>query len=159
MRPAVSIGGDAPVPVFSHSGANCLGLDPVHQDDVPFSLGAAFGLSTALDADRYVLESSLLASPNSSTLDDDYMAGDSATCFTNPLPSDYDFDINDFLTDDANHAAYDIVAARNYAAADHELDLEIHDLETQISSDHPIQQPQSGASSLGCDDGGIAVGV
>ncbi|KAJ4865353.1 basic region leucine zipper domain-containing protein [Trichoderma breve] len=102
---------------------------------------------------------SLLASPNSSTLDDDYMAGDSATCFTNPLPSDYDFDINDFLTDDANHAAYDIVAARNYAAADHELDLEIHDLETQISSDHPIQQPQSGASSLGCDDGGIAVGV
>ncbi|KKP02138.1 basic region leucine zipper [Trichoderma harzianum] len=122
-------------------------------------LGAAFGLSTAIDADRYVLESSLLASPNSSTLDDDYMAGDSATCFTNPLPSDYDFDINDFLTDDANHAAYDIVAARNYAAADHELDLEIHDLETQISSDHPIQQPQSGASSLGCDDGGIAVGV
>ncbi|KAH0531463.1 hypothetical protein TsFJ059_000292 [Trichoderma semiorbis] len=122
-------------------------------------LGAAFGLSTALDADRYVLESSLLASPNSSTLDDDYMDGDSATCFTNPLPSDYDFDINDFLTDDANHAAYDIVAARNYAAADHELDLEIHDLETQISSDHPIQQPQSGASSLGCDDGGIAVGV
>ncbi|KAL6790707.1 transcriptional activator HAC1 [Trichoderma sp. SZMC 28012] len=159
QRPAVSIGGDAPVPVFSHSGANCLGLDSVHQDDVPFSLGAAFGLSTALDADRYVLESSLLASPNSSTLDDDYMAGDSATCFTNPLPSDYDFDINDFLTDDANHAAYDIVAARNYAAADHELDLEIHDLETQISSDHPIQQPQSGASSLGCDDGGIAVGV
>ncbi|KAK4071091.1 transcriptional regulator family: bZIP [Trichoderma aggressivum f. europaeum] len=118
-------------------------------------LGSAFGLSTALDADRYVLESSLLASPNSSTLDDDYMAGDSATCFTNPL-SDYDFDINDFLTDDANHAAYDIVAARNYAAADHELDLEIHDLETQISSDYPIQQPQSGASSLGCDDGGIA---
>ncbi|KAL6690703.1 transcriptional activator HAC1 [Trichoderma pleuroticola] len=161
QRPAVSIGGDAPVPVpiFSHPGANCLGLDPVHQDDVPFSLGAAFGLSTALDADRYVLESSLLASPDSSTLDDDYMASDSATCFTNPITSDYDFDINDFLTDDANHAAYDIVAARNYAAADHELDLEIHDLETQISSDYPIQQPQSGASSSGCDDGGIAVGV
>ncbi|EHK22773.1 transcriptional activator HAC1 [Trichoderma virens Gv29-8] len=159
VRPAVSIGGDAPVPVFSHSSANCLGLDPVHQDDVPFSLGAAFGLSTALDADRYVLESSLLASPDSTTLDDDYMVGDSATCFTNPLPSDYDFDINDFLTDDANHAAYDIVAASNYAAADHELDLEIHDLETQISSDHPIQQPQLGASSSGCDAGGIAVGV
>ncbi|UKZ47830.1 transcription factor that binds to CRE motif [Trichoderma virens] len=134
--------------------------DPQCQsDDVPFSLGAAFGLSTALDADRYVLESSLLASPDSTTLDDDYMVGDSATCFTNPLPSDYDFDINDFLTDDANHAAYDIVAASNYAAADHELDLEIHDLETQISSDHPIQQPQLGASSSGCDAGGIAVGV
>lgn len=159
MRPAVSIGGDAPVPVFSHSGTNCLGLDPVPQDDGPFSLGSSFSLSAALDADRYVLESALLASPNSSTIDDDYLASDSATGFPNPLDSDYDFDINDFLTDDANHAAYDIVAASNYAAADHELDLEIHDLETQISSDNPIQQPQSGASSIGCDDGGIAVGV
>ncbi|PTB70267.1 hypothetical protein BBK36DRAFT_1136941 [Trichoderma citrinoviride] len=58
---------------------------------------------------------------------------------------------------DANHAAYDIVAASNYAAADHELDLEIHDPENQIPSRHSIQQPQSGASSHGCDDGGIAV--
>jgi transcriptional activator HAC1 len=159
VRPAVSIGGDAPVSVFSHAGEHCLDLCSVHQDGAPFSLSAAFGLSAAVDADRYVLESSLLASPDSSTLDDDYMAGDSAACFTNPLPSDYDFDINDFLTDDANHAAYDIVAASNYAAADHELELEMRDLETQISSDHPIQQPQSGASSYGCDDGGIAVGV
>ncbi|KAK1255711.1 hypothetical protein MKX07_007970 [Trichoderma sp. CBMAI-0711] len=110
----------------------------------------------ALDADRYLLESQLLASPNASTVDDDYLAGDSAACFTNPLPSDYDFDINDFLTDDANHAAYDIVAASNYAAADRELDLEIHDPENQIPSRHSIQQPQSGASSHGCDDGGIA---
>ncbi|TFA98991.1 Transcriptional activator hac1 [Trichoderma ghanense] len=148
------------LPVFSDdAGANCLGLDPVHQDDVPFSIGHSFGLSAALDADRYLLESQLLASPNASTVDDDYLAGDSAACFTNPLPSDYDFDINDFLTDDANHAAYDIVAASNYAAADRELDLEIHDPENQIPSRHSIQQPQSGASSHGCDDGGIAVGV
>ncbi|KAL6856593.1 transcriptional activator hac1 [Trichoderma novae-zelandiae] len=159
QRPAVSIGGDAAVPVFSDPGANCLGLDPVHQDDGPFSLGHPFGLSAALDADRYLLESELLASPNASTIDDDYLAGDSAACFTNPLPSDYDFDINDFLTDDANHAAYDIVAASNYAAADRELDLEMHDPENQIPSRHSIQQPQSGASSHGCDDGGIAVGV
>ncbi|KAL7816741.1 transcriptional activator hac1 [Trichoderma gracile] len=160
QRPAVSIGGDAAVPVFSDdAGANCLGLDPVPQDDAAFSIGHPFGLSAALDADRYLLESQLLASPNASTVDDDYLAGDSAACFTNPLPSDYDFDINDFLTDDANHAAYDIVAASNYAAADRELDLEIHDPENQIPSRHSIQQPQSGASSHGCDDGGIAVGV
>ncbi|GFP52907.1 transcriptional activator hac1 [Trichoderma asperellum] len=124
----------------------------------PFSLGSSFGLSAALDADRYVLESGLLASPNSSTIDDDYLAGDSAACFQDQPPYDF-FDINDFLNDDANNVASDIVAASNYAAADHELDLEIHDPETQISSDYPIQQPQSGASSLGCDDGGIAVGV
>ncbi|KAK6445241.1 hypothetical protein FP744_10001489 [Trichoderma asperellum] len=138
--------------------AHCLGLGSVPQDDSPFSLGSSFGLSAALDADRYVLESGLLASPNSSTIDDDYLAGDSAACFQDQPPYDF-FDINDFLNDDANNVASDIVAASNYAAADHELDLEIHDPETQISSDYPIQQPQSGASSLGCDDGGIAVGV
>ncbi|KAM0255579.1 hypothetical protein ACHAQJ_005581 [Trichoderma viride] len=121
-------------------------------------LGGSFGLSAALDADRYVLESGLLASPNSSSIDDDYMAGDSAACFSNQPDFDL-FNIDDFLTDDANNVASDIVAASNYAAADHELDLEIHDPETQISSDYPIQQPQSGASSIGCDDGGIAVGV
>ncbi|KAM0450564.1 hypothetical protein ACHAO4_006546 [Trichoderma viride] len=143
---------------LSDSDAHCLGLGSVPQDDGPFSLGSSFGLSAALDADRYVLESGLLASPNSSTLDDDYLAGDSAACFQDQPPYDF-FDINDFLNDDANNVASDIVAASNYAAADHELDLEIHDPETQISSDYPIQQPQSGASSLGCDDGGIAVGV
>ncbi|KAK1252304.1 hypothetical protein MKX08_003491 [Trichoderma sp. CBMAI-0020] len=111
--------------------------------------------SALLSAYRYVLESGLLASPNSSTLDDDYLAGDSAACFQDQPPYDF-FDINDFLNDDANNVASDIVAASNYAAADHELDLEIHDPETQISSDYPIQQPQSGASSFGCDDGGIA---
>lgn len=137
---------------------NCLGLDPVHQDDASFSLGDSFRLSAALDADRYVLESGLLASPDASSIDDDYLAGDSAAGFANQPDFDL-FDINDFLTDDANNVASDIVAASNYAAADHELDLEIHDPETQISSDYPIQQPQSGASSLGCDDGGIAVGI
>jgi transcriptional activator HAC1 len=159
QRPAVSIGGDASViPGLSDSDAHCLGLGSVPSDDGPFSLGSSFSMSAALDADRYVLESGLLASPNSSTLDDDYLAGDSAACFQDQPPYAF-FDINDFLNDDANNVASDIVAASNYAAADHELDLEIHDPETQISSDYPIQQPQSGASSLGCDDGGIAVGV
>ncbi|RFU75512.1 transcriptional activator hac1 [Trichoderma arundinaceum] len=143
------------IPDLSDADANYLGLGSVHQDDAPFSIGGSFGLSAALDADRYVLESGLLASPNSSTIDDDYLVGDSAAGFSDQPDFDL-FDINDFLTDDANNVASDIVAASNYAAADHELDLEIHDPETQISSDYPIQQPQSGASSLGCDDGGIA---
>lgn len=159
MRPAVSIGGDASVVAgLSDSDAHCLGLGSVPQDDGPFSLGSSFGLSAALDADRYVLESGLLASPNPSALDDDYLAGDSAACFQDQPPYEL-FDINDFLNDDANNVASDIVAASNHAAADHELDLEIHNLETQISSGNPNQQPQSGASSFGCDDGGIAVCV
>lgn len=153
MRPAVShVGGGASVvPGFADSHVSSLGLDSAAQDAAPFSLGDSFGLSTAADTDRYVLESGLLASPNSSTVDDDYLAGDSAAGFEL-------FDINDFLHDEANHVASDIMAASNYAAAEHGLDFKVHDSETQVSSENPLQQPQSGASSLGCDDGGIAVG-
>ncbi|KAK3185615.1 transcription factor that binds to CRE motif [Lecanicillium sp. MT-2017a] len=136
---------------FADSHVSSLGLDSAAQDAAPFSLGDSFGLSTAADTDRYVLESGLLASPNSSTVDDDYLAGDSAAGFEL-------FDINDFLHDEANHVASDIMAASNYAAAEHGLDFKVHDSETQVSSENPLQQPQSGASSLGCDDGGIAVG-
>ncbi|KAJ6787763.1 hypothetical protein PWT90_09048 [Aphanocladium album] len=102
------------------------------EDAAPFSIGDGFGLSTAADTDRYVLESGLLASPNSSTFDDDYMVGDSSTSFADQ--SFELFDINDFLSDEANHVASDIMAASNYAAADHGLDFKVHDPETQISS-------------------------
>ncbi|KAH6607093.1 transcriptional activator hac1 [Trichoderma cornu-damae] len=128
------------------SGANYLGLDSMPQDDAPFSLSASFGLSAAIDADRYVLESGLLASPNPIPIGDDYLAGDSAAGFANHPEFDL-FDINDFLNDDANNVASDIVAAGDYAAAEHGLDFETCDPETQISSDHPIQQPQPGAIS------------
>lgn len=153
MRPAVSVGRDAQVlSGLTDSDVNSLGLLPATQDDVTFSLGDSFGLSAAIDTDRFILESGLLSSPNSSTLDDDYMVGDST--------ADFDlFDINEFLNDEANHVASDIMAASNYAAADHGLELEVHDPETQVSSEYPIQQPQSGASTHGCDDGGIAVGI
>lgn len=153
MRPAVShVGGDAPVvSSLADSHVSSFGLDAAAQDAAPFSLGDSFSLSAAADTDRHVLESGLLASPNSSTLDDDYLAGDSATGF------DY-FDINDFLHDEANHVASDIMAASNYAAAEHGFDFKVGDSETQVSSENPLQQPQPGASSLGCDDGGIAVG-
>ncbi|KAK7428098.1 transcription factor that binds to CRE motif [Neonectria magnoliae] len=152
------VGGDAQVvpglanidgPSFSLASAS---------DDVAFGLGDSFSMSAAIDADRYVLESGLLSSPNSSVIDDDYLAGDSAAGFTHQ--SDFDlFDINDFLIDEANPGASDFMAASDFAAADHELDFKVHDPETQVSSENPIQQPQPGASALGCDAGGIAVGV
>lgn len=154
MRPAVSnVGGGAQVvPEFADSDVAPLGLVSSSQDDVVFSLGDPFSMSAALDADRYVLESGLLASPVSSNVDDDYMVGDNSAAFDL-------FDINDFLNDEATNVASDIMAASDYAAADHGLDFEVHDPETQVSSENPIQQPQSGASTYGCDDGGIAVGI
>ncbi|KAH8686606.1 transcriptional activator HAC1 [Ilyonectria robusta] len=160
QRPAVSnVGGDAQVvPGLANLDAASLGLAVAASDDVAFSLGDSFSMSTALDTDRYVLESGLLSSPNSSIIDDDYLVGDSATGFTHQ--SDFDlFDINDFLIDEANPGASDFMAASDFAAADHELDFKVHDPETQVSSENPIQQPQPGASALGCDAGGIAVGV
>jgi transcriptional activator HAC1 len=102
------------------------------QDYVAFGLGDSFGLSAAVDADRYVLESQLLASPNSSIIDDDYMVGDSAAGLCGQSAFDL-FNINDYLHDDENNDAADIMAASDYAAADHEFDLKVHDTEIQVS--------------------------
>ncbi|KAM3548846.1 hypothetical protein ARSEF4850_009183 [Beauveria asiatica] len=100
--------------------------------EVPQPIGDDFGVSTAADTDRYLLESGLFASPNSSTFDDDYLVGDSSSSFADqPLEL---FDINDFLSDEAKHVASDIMAASDYAAADHGLDFKVHDAETQIST-------------------------
>lgn len=132
--PAVShVGGGTPVvPAVADSDVASFGLDSTAQDAAPFSIGDDFGVSTAADTDRYLLESGLFASPNSSTFDDDYMVGDASSSFADqPLEL---FDINDFLSDEAKHVASDIMAASDYAAADHGLDFKVHDPETQIST-------------------------
>ncbi|KAF4469498.1 Transcriptional activator hac1 [Fusarium albosuccineum] len=121
-------------------------------DDAAFSLGDSFVLPTALDADRCVLESGLLASPNSSVVSDDYLA-----CDAPAFNLDDDFDISQFLHEDGNHVT-ESLAASDFAAANHGHEPKYYDLETQISSENPILQPQPGASSFGCDAGSVAVG-
>ena len=111
-----------------------------------------FGLSEALDADRYVLESGLFSSPNSADYENDHLACDST------LFSGESFDITQFLNDEVNNS----VIPDSFAGSDAADPLFGHltfDLETQVSSENPNLQPQSGASSYGCDDGGLAVGV
>ncbi|KYK58777.1 Transcriptional activator hac1 [Drechmeria coniospora] len=129
VRPAVSnVGGAAQVvPELADSGVAPLGLDYFPPRDPGFGVGHSFGMPTAADADRYVLESGLLSSPISSTLGDDYMAGDY------PAGNGFDFfNMDDFLHDEANHVASDIVAASNFAAADHGLELHVQDAEIQV---------------------------
>ncbi|KAF5007039.1 hypothetical protein FDECE_6611 [Fusarium decemcellulare] len=121
-------------------------------DDAAFSLGDSFVLPTALDADRCVLESGLLASPNSSVVSDDYLA-----CDAPAFNLDDDFDISQFLHEDGNHVT-ESLAASDFAAANHGHEPKYYDPETQISSENPILQPQPGASSFGCDAGSVAVG-
>ncbi|KAK6224774.1 basic region leucine zipper [Colletotrichum tabaci] len=86
----------------------------------------------------------ILSSPNSLDYEHDYLAGDSSAFFQDP------FDINEFLHDEVNGAA---------VAADPESGYDAANSETQVSSENPNLQPHSGASTYGCDDGGIAVGV
>ncbi|EGX88638.1 Basic leucine zipper [Cordyceps militaris CM01] len=120
------------IPKLEDSDVASFGLDSTAQDAAPFSISNNIGLSTAAHADRYVLESGLLASPESSTFDDDYMAGNYSSSFADQ--SFELFDINEYLNDEANHDASDIMAASNFATADHGLDFKVHDFETQISS-------------------------
>ncbi|GAB0145109.1 hypothetical protein EsHS_00005551 [Epichloe bromicola] len=95
-------------------------------------LGDSFSMSAAIDADRYILESGLLASPNTSITDDDYLAGDSGAGLSSQSHFNL-FNIDDFLNDEANNVVSDIMAASDYAAADHGLELKVHDSGIQIS--------------------------
>lgn len=119
------------VPGLADSNVALLGMGSAAPDDAAFSLGDSFGLSKASNTDRYVLESGLLASPSSSTLDDDYLAGDFATGFSGQSTFD-PFNIDDFLNDEANHVASDIMAASDYAAADHGFEPKVNDAEIQV---------------------------
>ncbi|POR36365.1 Transcriptional activator HAC1 [Tolypocladium paradoxum] len=160
VRPAVShVGGGAQVVSGFADSHVSLGMDAAAQDAAAFGLGDAFGLSAALDSDRYVLESGLLASPNSSTLDDDYLASDSAASFSDQSAFDL-FNIDDFLNDEANHVASDIMAASDYAAADLGFEPQVQDSEIHILSSSPnLARPLMDATmvamrlvSEGCDD-------
>ncbi|KAF4953679.1 hypothetical protein FSARC_12340 [Fusarium sarcochroum] len=149
------VGGDAQVvPGVANLDAANLGLAPAASDDAAFSLGDSYCMSSAFDADRYVLENGYLSSPNSSCVGDDYLVGDAPAFNLND-----DFDISLFLNDDANAVSSESMAASDFPAAIHGLEPKVYEPEIQISSENPIQQPHPGASSSGCDVGGIAVGV
>ncbi|KAJ0299676.1 hypothetical protein Brms1b_013062 [Colletotrichum noveboracense] len=123
-------------------------------DAVNHIIGDSFSLSAALDTDRYVLESGLLSSPNSLDYEHDYLAGDS-TAFLQDS-----FDISEFLNDEVNGSVSDTNAVIGTAvAADPDYGRDSTNSETQFSSENPNLQPHSGASTYGCDDGGIAVGI
>lgn len=110
----------------------------------------SFGIPETTGTDIMFLEGGLLDSPQSSYLDDDHLAGDSASLFP--------FDINEWV--ETNQVFTDIASANNDSGADM-LGLEPQGFhpESQAPHEDPFQQPEPGASSLGCDVRGIAVGV
>jgi transcriptional activator HAC1 len=147
QRPAVSVGtGEPAAPVAD------FGLDDLSRG---FALDfAPVNVPEATDTDRFVLESGLLDSPQSSYLDDDHLAGNQPDgLFSNH------FDINEWLNEPNNLS--DFIPAHQSDATVDFLGLEPQgfDLESQAPTQDPFQQPESGASSSGCDVRGIAVGV
>jgi transcriptional activator HAC1 len=109
----------------------------------------------ALDADRYLLESGLLSSPNSTDYEYDHLAGDDTT----PFPFTTEFDINEFITDGELNVAPSNDQQPQQLYSRSVADSSLLHPETPNPSEDPYLQPHSGASLDGCDDGGIAVGV
>ncbi|KAH6992717.1 hypothetical protein EDB82DRAFT_554728 [Fusarium venenatum] len=148
------VGGDAQVvPSAANLDAANLGLAPALPGDAAFSLGNSDLLPTSLDADRYVLENGYLSSSDSSIIGDDNLVGDTPAFNLND-----DFDISLWLNDDSAISS-ESMATSDFAAAIQGLEPKIYEPENQVSSENPIQQPHPGASTQGCDVGGIAVGV
>jgi transcriptional activator HAC1 len=94
-----------------------------------------------VDAASHEFESGLFDSPVSSTCGDDLAAGDDY------FPFQGNFDINEFVH---NELPTDIIGDGSA------FETSSHLPETETSPEDPILQPHAGASSYGCDAGGLA---
>lgn len=112
----------------------------------------------AVDADRYVLESGLLSSPNTSDLEYDHLAGDDTTPFQLSA-TNYDFDFDDFITDGEHNVAPSHEQQSQHFHSRTVADSSFLHPKTPHPTEDPYLQPHPGASFNGCDDGGFAVGV
>ena len=130
---SVRDGSGRAIPSFADLDTASIGLAPATEDDAAFSLGNAFAMSTAVDADRWVLESELLASPQPTPVGDDHMVGHSLSGTTDQI-----WDITDFFNDEANDIASDIMSAKSQQKnlaniSDNVLGSWGFDLETQVT--------------------------
>ncbi|KAF5721873.1 transcriptional activator hac1 [Fusarium mundagurra] len=148
---------DVPVPVTHNLDSANIGLAPATSDDTLFSCGGSEFLSKSLDTDRYLIENGYLSSPFSSATDEPYLDFDTSE-FT--LDNSFNDELyNTFINDTDNGNSAELQKPTDDAAAILSDEFRIYELENQVSSENPIQQPLPGASSIGCDVGGIAVGV
>ncbi|WKT48044.1 hypothetical protein QSH57_012949 [Fusarium oxysporum f. sp. vasinfectum] len=140
---------DVPVPVTHNLDSANIGLAPATSDDTLFSCGGSEFLSTSIDTDRYLIESGHLSSPFSSATDEPYLDFD-----TSPFNLDNSFNdelYNTFINDTDNGITAELQKPTDDAAAILSDEFRFYELENQVSSENPIQQPLPGASSNGCD--------
>ncbi|KAG7412336.1 Transcriptional activator hac1 [Fusarium oxysporum f. sp. rapae] len=120
-----------------------IGLAPATSDDTLFSCGGSEFLSTSLDTDRYLIESGHLSSPFSSATDEPYLDFD-----TSPFNLDNSFNdelYNTFIHDTDNGITTELQKPTDDAAAILSDEFRFYELENQVPSENPIQQPLPGA--------------
>ncbi|KAL7621651.1 transcription factor that binds to CRE motif [Parahypoxylon ruwenzoriense] len=114
--------------------------------------GDDFGLSTSFDIDSWGAQGQF--SPSSDPLNFEYN-----NLADNSTPQFPDFDFDQFLSDDVSGAAPGATAGSDSITQEPDSTFSLFDSENQIPSETLNQQPHLGASTQGCDDGVIAVGV
>ncbi|CCT69693.1 uncharacterized protein FFUJ_05599 [Fusarium fujikuroi IMI 58289] len=120
-----------------------IGLAPATSDDTLFSCGGSEFLSTSLDTDRYLIENGHLSSPFSSATDEPYLDFDTSS-FT--LDNSFNDELyNTFINDTDNGISVELQKPTDDAAAILSDEFRIYELENQVSSENPIQQPLPGA--------------
>jgi transcriptional activator HAC1 len=114
--------------------------------------GADFSLLPASDIDNWGAQDQLSPSTDPLNFEYNHLASDATT----ELP---EFDINQFLSDDVSGAASGATAGHDSIPQEPDSTFSFFDFENQIPTETFNQQPHLGASTHGCDDGVLAVGV
>jgi len=129
-----------------------MGLDDLPRAD-PQGFGP-FGVAASADTDQFVLENGLPSSPESVYLDNDTVAGNSTESnFDAAFESYLDFP----LPDNFGSAEFGLAAIET--SADFWNVNQGDQPEGEATQEDPFSQPNTGASSDGCDVGGLAVSV
>lgn len=113
---------------------------------------AHFGMLPTSDLDNWGAQDEPSPSTDPLNFEYNHLASDATT----ELP---EFDINQYLSDDVSGAASGATAGHDSITQEPDSTFSFFDFESQIPTETFNQQPQFGASSQGCDDGVLAVGV
>jgi transcriptional activator HAC1 len=133
VRPAVSVGRTEALDGFNNYSNHLTDVNNNHVSQ--FDLDIYFDAPQPTESDRYILENGIPPIANHFDLNYDHLAGDNDSFIDQ-------FNIDEYLHhDESNQPAPEVQSSDSLAESTASL------------------QPQLGASSYGCDDGGNAVTV
>ncbi|KAF2965041.1 hypothetical protein GQX73_g8544 [Xylaria multiplex] len=148
VRPAVSVSRSATVV----GGPQTTLAAPPVPNITDGLFGADFSLLSTSDIDHWGPQGQLSPSTDPINFEYNHLASDA----TPELP---EFDITQFLSDDVSGAAPGATAVHDSITQEPDSTFSFFDFENQVPSETFNQQPHPGASTHGCDDGVLAVGV